>query len=117
MYNINFPSCAVSLCKGIRITRQSVAVFDDYYRPVKHPDHGKIFWLAGEKEETDSSSEFDSEALREGYLTVTPLDFDLTSEETLSDLASLEETDLRGRADWREDDRRPVPRPEAAGKG
>ena len=33
-YNVNFPNCKPSLCRGIRATRQSMAYFDDKYRSV-----------------------------------------------------------------------------------
>jgi 5'-nucleotidase len=89
-YNINFPACHPSDVKGIRITRQSLAFFDDRYRPEKLEDGSTRFWLYGEKKDLELSDQYDSRALENGYVAITPLHFDATATSSFSSLSTLE---------------------------
>jgi 5'-nucleotidase len=88
-YNINFPGCPADQCRGIKITRQSMAFFDDRYRRVEIENHPDGFLVYGEKIDLENSDEFDSRALINGYATITPLDFDCTADWALPKLDSL----------------------------
>lgn len=79
-FNVNFPPCAPKDVKGIKITRQSMAYFLDKYRDVVS-DKGKGYRIYGEKINIEESDEFDSRALLNGWITITPHSFDSTSYE------------------------------------
>jgi 5'-nucleotidase len=91
-YNVNFPSCAPDTCRGIKVTRQSLAFFDDRYRKVAgaegRPDG---FVVYGDKKDVEQQDTFDSRALMNRYIAVTPLCFDATAEWALSCLSALED--------------------------
>ena len=44
------------------------------------------FWIKGEIRNTDSSIEFDGEAILNGYVSITPIDFDLTNKRFINKL-------------------------------
>jgi len=79
-FNVNFPQCAPEACKGLLATRQSLAWFDDRYRPVPDADGSERFQIYGEKSDLEPGDLYDSRALLNGWATITPLDFDATAE-------------------------------------
>jgi 5'-nucleotidase len=91
-YNINFPSCIPAECKGIKVTRQSLAFFDDRYKKIMTPGLPDGFVVYGEKKDVEKLDTFDSRALMNRYIAVTPLCFDATAEWALPCLSSLEDT-------------------------
>ncbi len=94
-YNINFPPCAPDLAKGPRITWQSMAYFDDRYEKVEvETHHSKEGYLIyGEKKDTEPSDAFDSRALMNNFITITPLTFDSTAHGILPHLRWLEDSE------------------------
>jgi 5'-nucleotidase len=89
-YNVNFPSCAPDKCKGRKVTRQSLAFFDDRYRRVSGDKERDGFMIFGEKADVEESELFDSRALLNNYTTITPLSFDSTAHWMLQNLSELE---------------------------
>ena len=89
-YNVNFPSCPPDRCRGIKITRQSCAFFDDRYKRIQVDNAPDSFVIYGEKTEVEPSDDFDSRALLSGFTTVTPLCFDATAHWALTQRTLLE---------------------------
>jgi 5'-nucleotidase len=92
-YNINFPQCAPASVRGITVTAQSMAFFDDRYEQIAvetHPSK-KGYVVYGEKKKVEKSNRYDSRALMNGYITITPLCFDATH---IGDLRRLRRLDL-----------------------
>jgi 5'-nucleotidase len=89
-YNINFPACAPQHNRGIRVTRQSLAYFDDRYKAVEDGQGGTGYRIYGEKKELELSDGYDSRALLNDFTTVTPLHFDATAQEALAHFRQLE---------------------------
>jgi 5'-nucleotidase len=89
-YNVNFPDCAPEQCKGIKVTRQSLAFFDDRYRKVSTPGVQDGFVVYGDKVDVEKLDTFDSRAILNNYIAVTPLCFDSTAEWALPLLSALE---------------------------
>ncbi len=90
-YNVNFPTCHPSQCRGIKVTRQSLAFFDDRYRKITLHEGGNGYEIYGQKKGLETGDYFDSRALLNNYATVTPLHFDATAENALAGISSLEE--------------------------
>jgi 5'-nucleotidase len=90
-YNVNFPPCKPSKARGIRVTRQSRAFFDDRYERIEVATHptGEGFVIIGEKMDIEMSDEYDSRALMNDYITITPLSFDATAREGIDALHDL----------------------------
>jgi 5'-nucleotidase len=90
-YNVNFPACKPSKVRGIRVTRQSRAFFDDRYERMEVATHrtGEGYMIIGEKIDIEKSNDYDSRALMNGYITITPLNFDATAGEGIAALRGV----------------------------
>jgi 5'-nucleotidase len=88
-FNINFPPVAPETINGIKFTRQSMAYFQDSYESVTS-DADEGYRIIGEKVNIETSNEYDSRALLDKYITVTPHSFDSTSYEYYTALKKLE---------------------------
>lgn len=91
-FNINYPPCKPSFVKGVKITKQSLAFFSDEYRHVSSGDTGKSYQLFGEKLELEKSDEYDSSALEQHWITITPHSFDTTAYRDYYRLKTLEKS-------------------------
>ena len=80
LLNINIPPTNIQQIKGIRITRLGVREYDNVFEARRDP-RGKIYyWLGGEAVECRQENEnIDISAVREGYVSITPIHFDLTN--------------------------------------
>lgn len=92
-YNINFPCCPYHEVKGTKVTNQSLAYFDDRYEKIEVQSHktGEGFMICGEKKNIELSDGFDSRALLNNNITITPLFFDATAYNAIACLRWLEE--------------------------
>lgn len=76
--NINIPNLNPNLIKGIKVVRQSTAKLKEVFD--RRIDlHGKIYYWQGAEEHTELSQDTDVVSLKEGYITITPINFDLTA--------------------------------------
>jgi 5'-nucleotidase len=77
LLNVNFPN--IAHIKGIKICRQANAKwaeeFDERIDPYKRP----YFWLTGVYQLNDHGEDTDSWALDNGYVSVVPVQFDMTA--------------------------------------
>ncbi len=91
-FNINFPPCPVESVKGIKVTWQSMAYFDDRYERIEVQSHksGEGFMVYGEKKDLEQFDSFDSRALMNNFITITPLNYDSTSYTVIPQLQLLE---------------------------
>jgi 5'-nucleotidase len=85
-FNINFPACSPASSKGYRITRQSCAFFDDRYRIETESPAETGYLLQGSKIKIEESDEFDSRALKSGYIAITPLHYDATAGNAMTEM-------------------------------
>ena len=90
-YNVNFPGCAPGKCRGVKVTRQSTAFFDDRYRRVETAVQQPGYVVYGDKKDVEELDTYDSRALMNNYITVSPLGFDATAEWALPLLGGLED--------------------------
>ncbi len=90
-FNVNFPDCSPDACKGIRATRQSLAFFDDRYKRIVTKGEADGFVVFGDKVDIEEHDTFDSRALLNNFITVTPLHFDATADWALPYLSGLEQ--------------------------
>ena len=77
--NVNIPRLPVELIKGFKICRQAYAKYEEKFDERKDP-HGKnYFWLTGEFVNFDKGKDTDVWALEHNYVSVVPVQFDLTN--------------------------------------
>jgi len=88
LVNINFPPIAADAVQGIRVVRQG---FHDYARgsvvEATDPRGYQYFWFGLHGIEHTPGHATDLEAIQDGYVSVTPLQLDLTHEGSLAELA------------------------------
>jgi len=83
--NVNIPHLNLHQIKGVKFVRQSTAKLKEFFE--KRLDlHGKIYYWQGAEEHTETDEETDVVALKKGYITITPIQFDLTSYKDLNKL-------------------------------
>ncbi|MEY2943572.1 MAG: hypothetical protein RLY97_1586, partial [Pseudomonadota bacterium] len=89
LININFPPIPAGSVKGVKVARQG---FHDYARgsvvESTDPRGYRYFWFGLHGMEHTSGHDSDLEAIADGYISVTPLQLDLTHQASLSALAA-----------------------------
>ena len=90
LLNVNVPDIPGAMIKGTRITTQGNAYFKDRFEKREDPRGNIYYWMTGESIDPDSSGNTDNWALKDGYISVTPLHYKLTNETFMSDLESWE---------------------------
>jgi 5'-nucleotidase len=87
--NVNIPSVPVDLLKGIKICRQAYAKYEEDFIERNDP-HGKMYyWLTGRFVNFDKGKDTDVWALDNNYVSVVPVQFDLTNYVLKSKLEKL----------------------------
>jgi 5'-nucleotidase len=87
LLNVNLPAVPATEVKGIRLTRLGRRVFSDSLQPMKDPWGRDIFWIGGGSVAWSGSDDSDFRAVKDGYVSVTPLHLDLTAHDRLDDSA------------------------------
>jgi len=77
--NINVPNRPKAQLKGIRVTHQSRSRWSEAFDRRTDPRGTAYYWLKGERREIDPEPASDEQAVRHGYVSVTPISIDLTS--------------------------------------
>jgi 5'-nucleotidase len=77
--NVNFPAVDVNLIKGIRLCRQAYAKYEEDFIERNDPTGRKYYWLTGEFVNFDKGKDTDVWALKNNYVSVVPVQFDLTN--------------------------------------
>ncbi|MFP4036723.1 MAG: 5'/3'-nucleotidase SurE [Desulfobacteraceae bacterium] len=84
--NVNIPALPPSQITGVAVTRQGVGRFKESFDRRIDPRGNAYYWLTGETPLEENAPDTDAAALRQGKITITPIHFDLTSEEDLERL-------------------------------
>ncbi|MEI7615189.1 MAG: 5'/3'-nucleotidase SurE [Actinomycetota bacterium] len=78
LLNINIPDLPPEKIKGIKITSQSDAKFKDYFLKRSDPRGRDYYWMDGDFIELSKCDEGDYCAIKNGYISITPLQYDMT---------------------------------------
>ena len=78
LFNVNIPAVDESLIKGIKICKQAYAKYEEAFLERKDPHGRKYYWLTGEFQNFDKSKDADVWALKNNYVSLVPVQFDLT---------------------------------------
>lgn len=85
LLNVNIPAVPANEVKGIKLTRLGRRVFSDSLTKMKDPWGREIVWIGGGSVAWSGSDDSDFRAVRDGYVSVTPLHLDLTAKDRLDD--------------------------------
>jgi 5'-nucleotidase len=84
--NVNFPKLKKEAIKGIKICRQAKAIWAEKFDKRVTPQGKDYYWLAGEFINQDKGQDTDEWALANGYISVVPVQFDLTAHHSIQEL-------------------------------
>lgn len=87
--NVNIPALPEKKIKGISFTTQDLVLQRDKYERRKDPRGNVYYWLAKETPIEESVPNTDLRALKEGWITITPITFDLTDFKEAERLSSV----------------------------
>jgi 5'-nucleotidase len=76
--NVNIPAVPELLLKGLKVCRQAYAKYDERFDERHDPSGKKYYWLTGEFVNFDKGKDTDVWALKNNYISVVPVTFDLT---------------------------------------
>ena len=89
VFNVNFPKLEENEIKGIKICRQAKAIWMEKFDKRITPQGKDYYWLTGEFVNQDKGEDTDEWALENGYISVVPVQFDLTAHHTIQQLNTL----------------------------
>src|SRR4051794_16150039 len=78
LFNVNIPSLEKGPIKGVRIVKQGTAPYQEKFLRRTDPRGRTYFWSGPDAGHPEALPDTDVAALRDGYITVTPLHFNLT---------------------------------------
>jgi 5'-nucleotidase len=78
LVNVNIPALKPEDIKGIRITRLGVRNYDNLFEERKDPRGNSYYWMGGGVTRDEQPPDSDVAAIEEGYISITPINLDLT---------------------------------------
>ena len=84
--NVNFPKLVNENFKGIKICRQARANWVEVFDKRVNPQGKEYYWLTGKFVDLDNSEDTDVWALANKYVSVVPVQFDLTAHQYIKNL-------------------------------
>lgn len=84
--NVNIPKGAYANMKGIKVCRQARAFWEDRFDCRKDQFNRDYFWLTGEFKNYDGGEDTDIWALENNYVSVVPVQFDMTAHHAIAPL-------------------------------
>jgi len=86
LLNVNIPDVELSQLKGTQVTRLGARHHAEAMIKQKDPRGHDIYWLGPPGKEQDAGEGTDFFAIEQGYVSVTPLQVDLTAHESLTSM-------------------------------
>ncbi len=84
--NVNLPKLKASEIKGIKVCRQAKASWAEEFDKRTNPQGRDYYWLSGKFVNNDKGEDTDEWALSKGYVSIVPVQFDLTAHHFIQDL-------------------------------
>ena len=84
--NVNIPTLKESEIKGIKICRQAKSYWVEEFDKRKNPLGQEYYWLTGKFIDKDKGEDTDEWALKNGFISIVPVEFDLTAHSAIKAL-------------------------------
>jgi len=88
-FNVNIPCLPQEKIKGVSVVKQGKGNVIETFEKRTDPRDNIYYWISGELLNADKDLQTDIGALSEGYITITPIQYDLTKYELLDDLQKI----------------------------
>ena len=79
LLNVNIPKLPLELIKGVKLCKQAYAKYEEDFDERTDPQGRKYYWLTGKFINFDKSKDTDVWALENNFVSVVPVQFDLTN--------------------------------------
>ncbi len=89
LLNVNVPYCPPEEIKGIKVTRQGNQYFQDDFDQRTDPRGRTYYWMKGKIVDDDQELYYDSKAVSDGYVSITPIHFQMTNESYFTKLEEI----------------------------
>jgi len=86
LFNVNLPGCAPDEVNGIRVTSLGRRRYSESITRANDPSGREYFWIGGGSVHWKGPDDSDFQAVRDGYVSVTPLHLDLTDYRLLEEI-------------------------------
>ena len=86
LFNVNLPAIDPDQVQGVRITSLGKRRYSDSSTKAVDPSGRDYYWIGGGEVSWTAAEDSDFTAVREGYVSVTPLHFDLTNYRLLEEI-------------------------------
>ena len=89
--NVNIPNLPLEEIKGIKVARQAMDKWNETYDKRTNPFGRDYYWLNGNFTYEDKGHDTDVYALKNGFVSVVPVQYDLTAHRLIDALKGLED--------------------------
>jgi 5'-nucleotidase len=79
LLNVNLPAVAADQVRGFRVTKLGSRFFSEGLTRMKDPWGKEVYWIGGGEITWTGDDTSDHQAVKDGYISITPLHMDLTS--------------------------------------
>jgi 5'-nucleotidase len=90
--NVNIPPIGYEEINGLKVCRQSDANWDENFDERVDPNGNKYYWLTGVFKNYDDGEDTDLWALANNYVSIVPVQYDLTSYKAMDNIRAWGET-------------------------
>lgn len=85
LFNVNIPALPFEQIKGIEVTRQAHSRWEESFVERTDPLNQPYYWLSGRFVNLDEGKHTDLEAIENGFVSLTPIRYDLTAHDLLDE--------------------------------
>ncbi len=89
LLNVNIPKIERAEYRGLKVCRQAHSKWSENFDERKDPNGRPYFWMKGEFIVMDQSEDTDDAALKQGFATVVPVQFDMTAHHKKAAIADM----------------------------
>ncbi len=87
--NVNIPALPREEIKGVRVVRQGRGNIIEHFEKRIDPRENIYYWISGESQSNREEKDTDVSALAAGFITITPIQYDLTRHDMLGTLQDV----------------------------
>ena len=84
--NVNIPAVAKDELKGIKVGHQSKGRWEEMMEERQDEKGNTFYWLTGKFKDLEESNEGDSKHLENNYVTITPVQVDITAKNAMKEI-------------------------------
>lgn len=89
--NVNIPNVPQELINGIKVCRQAKGNWEEEYDERTDPMGRTYYWLTGKFVIDDKGEDTDEWALKNNYISIVPIQHDITNHNVINDIKQLED--------------------------